>query len=1384
MGWTISSGNLDALLNQSFSVNDSYFGVTMTSGAEATVGGTLALLAADVTATGNPGLAGPKNRTIQVLAVDDSSNSITLYYSVFGIKITLPAQRVIAYDANAGELLLSLQDEASAAQSMNRGLSPASLSVLSLTPLSAGTTLVLPAFSTSQPLGSLPTIGGTIAGQTTTDAVAISPLSNAAVSDPNPGASDTLTVTLSIPGNGTLSNTNFGSYNALTGTYSFTGTAAEATAALQGLLFTPKAHQVVPGNTVSTTLIVKETNAAGLTAVDWTTTIVATAVAVPPTIINAIAGQTTTDVAAIAPFARLTIGDLNFGQTETVTLALSTIANGTLSNLGGGSYNAGTGVYSVSGTAAAVTAALQGLLFTPTPHEVPPGQAVTTGFTITDTDTAGQLVTDNTTTVVAISVAVPPAITGSMAGQTTGDNHSVAPFSTIAITDVNAGQSETVTVTLSASTNGILSNLGTGSYDAKTGIYTVNGTAQAVTTALNGLVFTPTLHQVPPGQSVLTSFVVRDTDTAGQIIADSATTVIATAVAVPLVIAGSLSGQTTNDNSAISPFSSVTISDPNARQTETLTVTVSAPANGSLGHLGGGSYNGGTGIYSVSGSAAEVTAALQGLLFTPTQHEVAPGQAVSTKFTIQVSDAAGQAAADPTTTVVATAVAVPPAIRGAAAGQATNDGIAIRPLAGITITDLNLGQTETVTVTLSAAANGSLSNLAGGSYNGSSGVYSVTGSSAAVTAALQGLVFTPTAHQVPAGQTVTTTFTIKNTDSAGQSVSNSVASVVARSVQTPTTIEAFGSTSLVQIGSQYFMQDQSGAGPSVKFAGVTVTAGQPGNGIPIGAERTPGGYQIVWRNGGQFTVWNTDANGNYVSLGGVLSGGDFALQSLETAFHQDLNGDGTIGPVTTVLETAGSTYLTQEGNAYFLLDSHGNGPVLKSGGIAMVAGAYAGGTPIGAERTTSGYQVVWRNCSQYTVWNTDANGNYLSLGGMLSGGDFALQSLETAFHQDLNGDGTIGPVTTLLEMAGSTHLTQEANYYFLLDAGGNGPALKSGGVAVMAGAYPGWTPIGAERAGGGYQVAWQNGGQYMVWNTDANGNYLSLAGVMSGGDLALQRLETAFHQDLNGDGIIGPVTTVLETAGSTHLTQEGNQYFLLDSLGNGPALKNGGIAVVTGAYGGWTPIGAEPAAGGGYQVALRNGDQYKVWDTDSNGSYVSLRGVWSRADFTLQDLETTFQQDLNGDGMLSTVLHISTSRTDTYDLSATATAATINLGGNTASTSSGLNTATLSFLGVPDSIVLGSGTSTVQYALTPNSGIETITGFLLGRDMLNIDLLGAGNAILRAFDTSVNGTHAIALASSADLNHGVALLGQPAGQTASDLLTNHTSYVDGHVLIR
>ena len=128
-----------------------------------------------------------------------------------------------------------------------------------------------------------------------------------------------------------------------------------------------------------------------------------------------------------------------------------------------------------------------------------------------------------------------------------------------------------------------------------------------------------------------------------------------------------------------------------------------------------------------------------------------------------------------------------PTISGTASGQATTDTAAISPFAGVTITDLNATPTEILTVTLSSPANGTLSNLGGGSYDATSGVYTLTGSPSVVTVALEGVVFTPTARQAASGQVITTTVSIRVSNGAGLSATNTATSIVTTEGQQSTT---------------------------------------------------------------------------------------------------------------------------------------------------------------------------------------------------------------------------------------------------------------------------------------------------------------------------------------------------------------------------------------------------------------------------------------------------------------------------------------------------------------------------------------------------------------------------------------------------------------------
>ena len=111
---------------------------------------------------------------------------------------------------------------------------------------------------------------------------------------------------------------------------------------------------------------------------------------------------------------------------------------------------------------------------------------------------------------------------------------------------------------------------------------------------------------------------------------------------------------------------------------------------------------------------------------------------------------------------------------------------------------------------------------------------------------------------------------------------------------------------------------------------------------------------------------------------------------------------------------------------------------------------------------------------------------------------------------------------------GTTTLARVGNLFELNPAGGGtGPLLELNGSVVTAGQFPaGWTPVGAEQTATGYEVALsapvpgQSGqNQYVVWNTDSNGDYTSVAtGILSGTSPALEAIEANFGETFPGAG--------------------------------------------------------------------------------------------------------------------------------------------------------------------------------------------------------------------------------------------------------------------------
>src|SRR5260370_819849 len=126
---------------------------------------------------------------------------------------------------------------------------------------------------------------------------------------------------------------------------------------------------------------------------------------------------------------------------------------------------------------------------------------------------------------------------------------------------------------------------------------------------------------------------------------------------------------------------------------------------------------------------------------------------------------------------------------------------------------------------------------------------------------------------------------------------------------------------------------------------------------------------------------------------------------MEKAVQQDRKLGGLTGPGITFFFSSRRRHMRFKCDWISDVCCSGLGPSVKFQGAVYVAGQFGGWTAIGAEKTASGYEVAWKNgaADQYTVWNLDADGNYIgSATTVVSVADNALQALDTSFLHSVN----------------------------------------------------------------------------------------------------------------------------------------------------------------------------------------------------------------------------------------------------------------------------------------------------------------------------------------------------------------------------------------------
>ena len=498
-----------------------------------------------------------------------------------------------------------------------------------------------------------------------------------------------------------------------------------------------------------------------------------------------------------------------------------------------------------------------------------------------------------------------PDIGGVAAGQAVNDDATVTPFSAVTIAD-DDGDNVSVTIALDNAAKGgftAASLTASGFVDAGGGSYTLTSRAPGdAQSAIRALVFDPAENRVAPGTTETTTFTITVNDGTTDTV-DNTTTVDSTSINDTSVIGGFTAGQSVDDNATISPFTGATISDPDTSQPLTVTVTLDDAAKGVLTNLGSFTDQGG-GVYEATGlaNAAAAESALRALVFDPAENRVAPGATETTTFTVAVSDGVATVDND-TTTIVSTAINdAPTATNMTQVVTYTEDPGGAVALDDIVVTEPDVGQAVTATLTLNAPEAGSLSTgtfgAATSSYDAGTGIWTVTGSVADVNAALAAVAFTPVANR---DQDVTITTRIRDAADTGPAEGTITLDVTAVN-DAPVFTDLTSSATFIEGGTAVQIA------PSVSIADIELDALNAGAGDYSGAGLTitrdggaNGDDRFSIATGGALTVAGGPDGGGTVSAGGnvIASIADTGNGELQISFANN----GTIPTTALVTET-------------------------------------------------------------------------------------------------------------------------------------------------------------------------------------------------------------------------------------------------------------------------------------------------------------------------------------------------------------------------------------------------------------------------------------------------------------------------------------------------
>ena len=556
-------------------------------------------------------------------------------------------------------------------------------------------------------------------------------LTDIVVSDVDTGETITATLTLADTAAGTLTTSGTATYDSGTGVWTISDTVATVNSALADVAFTPATD-----HDQDTTIAVNIEDGLenGATAVTGTITLDVTAVNDQASATNTTVTTIWSEDDASVALTDIFVSDADTGETITATLTLADTAAGTLTTSGAATYDNATGVWTISDTVANVNSALADVAFTPTADH---DQDTTIAVNIEDGLENGATAVTGTITLDATAVNDQTSATNTTVTTTWATNDASVALTDIVITDVDAGETVTATLTLADTTAGTLTTSGGATYDGATGIWSLGGTVADVNTALADVAFIPAANQ-----DQNTSIAVNIVDG----LEDGATAVTGTIAldnssrnAQPSATNTTVTTPWTEDDASVA-LTDIVVTDLDADETITATLTLADTAAGGLTTSGNATWNADNGIWTITDRVANVNSALAAVTFTPrADYEV------DTRIDVRIADGGedGTTAVTGVITLDVTAVNDQPTAINTTATTVYSESDTTVALYDMVVSDVDAGETITATLTLADSASGSLSTSGGATYAAGSGIWTVTDTVANVNTALAVVEFLP-----------------------------------------------------------------------------------------------------------------------------------------------------------------------------------------------------------------------------------------------------------------------------------------------------------------------------------------------------------------------------------------------------------------------------------------------------------------------------------------------------------------------------------------------------------------------------------------------------------------------------------------------------------------